>query len=69
MTQRVNPERTLEAQGITGLGRVYYNLIEMAIDAEINGKLVHQRGDGAAQATDSAVSETAADDDLVGDEA
>ena len=34
MTQRVNPERTLEAQGITGLGRVYYNLTEPAIVQE-----------------------------------
>ncbi|MEO0347061.1 MAG: polymer-forming cytoskeletal protein [Pseudomonadota bacterium] len=25
------------------IGNVYYNLIEMAIGAEINGKLVHQR--------------------------
>jgi cytoskeletal protein CcmA (bactofilin family) len=24
------------------IGNVYYNLIEMAIGAEINGKLVHQ---------------------------
>ncbi|MEO0616993.1 MAG: polymer-forming cytoskeletal protein [Pseudomonadota bacterium] len=29
------------------IGNVYYNLIEMAIGAEINGKLVHQR-DAAA---------------------
>ncbi|MEM8823982.1 MAG: phosphoenolpyruvate carboxykinase (ATP), partial [Pseudomonadota bacterium] len=34
MTQRVNPERTLEAQGITGLGKVYYNLLEPAIIQE-----------------------------------
>ena len=27
------------------IGNVYYNLIEMAIGAEINGKLVHQVGD------------------------
>ena len=39
---RVNPDQTLEHQGISGLGEVYYNLIEMAIGAEINGKLVHQ---------------------------
>ncbi|GIT90226.1 phosphoenolpyruvate carboxykinase [ATP] [Jannaschia pagri] len=31
---RVNPEQTLEAQGITGLGRVYYNLLEPAIIQE-----------------------------------
>ena len=31
MTDRVNPEQTLEAQGITGLGHVYYNLPEPAI--------------------------------------
>ncbi|WP_179381546.1 phosphoenolpyruvate carboxykinase [Jannaschia marina] len=34
MTHRVNPEQTLEAQGITGLGRVYYNLLEPAIIQE-----------------------------------
>ncbi|CTQ50066.1 phosphoenolpyruvate carboxykinase [Jannaschia donghaensis] len=34
MTQRVNPEQTLEAQGIRGLGRVYYNLLEPAIIQE-----------------------------------
>ena len=28
---RVNPKRTLEDQGITGLGEVYYNLIEPAL--------------------------------------
>mgnify|MGYP006449398189 CR=1 FL=1 len=28
---RVNPNFTLEDQGITGLGNVYYNLIEPAI--------------------------------------
>ena len=28
------------------IGNVYYNLIEMAIGAEINGKLVHQREQG-----------------------
>ncbi|MEM8849404.1 MAG: phosphoenolpyruvate carboxykinase (ATP), partial [Pseudomonadota bacterium] len=34
MSQRVNPEQTLEAQGITGLGNVYYNLLEPAIIQE-----------------------------------
>jgi phosphoenolpyruvate carboxykinase (ATP) len=35
MTQpRVNPERTLEAQGFSGLGRVHYNLLEPAIIQE-----------------------------------
>ncbi|MEM7709574.1 MAG: phosphoenolpyruvate carboxykinase [Pseudomonadota bacterium] len=34
MTQRVNPERTLESQGITGLGTVHYNLLEPAIIQE-----------------------------------
>ncbi|MFO6465493.1 phosphoenolpyruvate carboxykinase [Jannaschia sp. KMU-145] len=34
MTQRVNPEHTLEAHGITGLGRVYYNLLEPTIIQE-----------------------------------
>ncbi|PWJ20973.1 phosphoenolpyruvate carboxykinase [Jannaschia seohaensis] len=38
---RVNPERTLEAQGITGLGQVYYNLIEPAI---IQEALVRKEG-------------------------
>jgi phosphoenolpyruvate carboxykinase (ATP) len=31
MTPRVNPDRTLEAQGITELGNVHYNLLEPAI--------------------------------------
>ena len=39
---RVNPQFRLDDQGIAELGNVYYNLIEMAIGAEINGKLVHQ---------------------------
>ena len=30
------------------IGNVYYNLIEMAIGAEINGKLVHQTSDKPA---------------------
>jgi phosphoenolpyruvate carboxykinase (ATP) len=30
-TGRVNPSQTLETQGITGLGKVYYNLIEPAL--------------------------------------
>ncbi|SFI83762.1 phosphoenolpyruvate carboxykinase [Jannaschia pohangensis] len=34
MTHRVNPAQTLETQGITGLGRVYYNLLEPAIIQE-----------------------------------
>ncbi|MCU0815106.1 MAG: phosphoenolpyruvate carboxykinase [Cypionkella sp.] len=38
---RVNPHRTLEAQGISGLGKVHYNLIEPAlVDAAV------QRGEG-----------------------
>ena len=28
---RVNPNHTLDAQGITGLGQVYYNLLEPAL--------------------------------------
>jgi phosphoenolpyruvate carboxykinase (ATP) len=37
-TGRVNPSHTLEEQGITGLGSVYYNLIEPAlIEAAIAG--------------------------------
>ena len=31
------------------IGNVYYNLIEMAIGAEINGKLVHQRDASAPE--------------------
>ncbi|MCQ0968834.1 phosphoenolpyruvate carboxykinase (plasmid) [Paracoccus sp. TK19116] len=31
MTTRVNPKRKLEDQGITGLGNVYYNLLEPAL--------------------------------------
>ena len=30
-------------------GSVYYNLIEMAIGAEVNGALVHQPNDGKPQ--------------------
>ena len=33
---------TDSALSISDIGNVYYNLIEMAIGAEINGKLVHQ---------------------------
>lgn len=36
------------------IGNVYYNLIEMAIGAEINGKLVHQRDAEAADDPDAA---------------
>ena len=35
------------------IGNVYYNLIEMAIGAEINGKLVHQRDATAPEPDDS----------------
>ena len=41
MTGRVNPAHTLESQGITGLGNVYYNQIEPAL---IEAAL--QRGEG-----------------------
>ncbi|MCB1399647.1 MAG: phosphoenolpyruvate carboxykinase (ATP), partial [Rhodobacteraceae bacterium] len=38
---RVNPENRLEDQGISGLGNVYYNLIEPAlVEAALN------RGEG-----------------------
>ena len=38
---RVNPKATLEAQGITGLGNVYYNYIAPAlVEAAV------QRGEG-----------------------
>ena len=40
------------------IGNVYYNLIEMAIGAEINGKLVHKGADGEPPA---AVVDDAAD--------
>ena len=30
-TGRVNPNKTLSDEGITGLGNVYYNLLEPAI--------------------------------------
>ena len=33
---RVNPARTLDAQGITGLGEVHYNLIEPALVAVLS---------------------------------
>ncbi len=36
------------------IGNVYYNLIEMAIGAEINGKLVHQTESGASEPVESA---------------
>ncbi|MEM6819816.1 MAG: polymer-forming cytoskeletal protein [Pseudomonadota bacterium] len=35
------------------IGNVYYNLIEMAIGAEINGKLVHQTESGATEPVES----------------
>ena len=36
---RVNPNRTLETQGISGLGNVYYNFIEPAlIEAAVTRK-------------------------------
>lgn len=43
------------------IGNVYYNLIEMAIGAEINGKLVHQQ-EAAAEGTAPPVSEPEIDD-------
>ena len=36
------------------IGNVYYNLIEMAIGAEVNGKLIHQAGKHAASIYDNA---------------
>ncbi len=35
------------------IGNVYYNLIEMAIGAEINGKLIHREPDAPAPADDA----------------
>ncbi len=35
------------------IGNVYYNLIEMAIGAEVNGKLIHQAGKHAASIYDT----------------
>ena len=50
-------------------GNVYYNLIEMAMGAEVNGKLVHQIEKPASQETSHETSHTGSDyanDDLVG---
>ncbi len=35
------------------IGNVYYNLIEMAIGAEVNGKLIHEAGNHAASIYES----------------
>ena len=44
MNGRVNPKATLEAQGITGLGNVYYNYIEPAlVEAAVAGWRVPTR--------------------------
>ena len=48
MTERVNPERTLERQGIDGLGRVYYNLLEPAIIQEALARGEGTLGQGGA---------------------
>ncbi|WP_299816235.1 phosphoenolpyruvate carboxykinase [uncultured Jannaschia sp.] len=48
MTERVNPERTLERQGIEGLGRVYYNLSEPAIVQEALARGEGTLGKGGA---------------------
>ncbi|MEO0861364.1 MAG: phosphoenolpyruvate carboxykinase [Pseudomonadota bacterium] len=45
---RVNPQRTLEAQGITGLGRVYYNLLEPTIIDEALARKEGTLGRGGA---------------------
>lgn len=46
------------------IGDVYYNLIEMAMGAEVNGKLVHQAGTPNGEATiDAASSEAIAEED------
>ena len=38
---RVNPQFQLEDQGITGLGNVYYNLIEMVKGSRVDGHLLY----------------------------
>ena len=45
---RVNPAQTLETQGISGLGNVYYNLIEPAILNAALGRGEGQLGKGGA---------------------
>ncbi len=47
------------------IGNVYYNLIEMAIGAEINGKLIHQPIETAAAVAPSKPASSADDDELV----
>lgn len=45
---RVNPAQTLDAQGITGLGNVYYNLIEPALVEAAVGRGEGHLGKGGA---------------------
>ena len=45
---RVNPDQTLEAQGISGLGQVYYNLLEPAIIEEALRRDEGELGKGGA---------------------
>ena len=45
------------------VGNVVYDLIEMAIGAEVNGKLVHKRHAGAAAGEDAAAAVAAAKGD------
>ena len=40
------------------IGNVFYNLIEMAIGAEINGKLIHKEGDAPETAAESGADES-----------
>ena len=45
---RVNPKRTLETQGITGLGNVYYNYIEPALVESAIARSEGRLGNGGA---------------------
>jgi cytoskeletal protein CcmA (bactofilin family) len=45
-------------------GNVYYNLIEMAMGAEVNGSLVHRVEAPSAASSSTAAADTAAEGDL-----
>jgi cytoskeletal protein CcmA (bactofilin family) len=50
------------------IGDVYYNLIEMAIGAEINGKLIHHPQADPGEAREQVRRETVAEEDTVSTE-
>ena len=56
---RVNPSYRLEEQGITGLGNVYYNLIEMVMGSRVDGNLVHVPQGKSSRTADAATAEAA----------